>query len=108
MGNKVDVLGLDVRIVEKHPVESYRDASIRLLSGGRLLLEGPIYIFTDLSSMVFPKIREYAIATVDPKSLVLELIGVPRGTRIKVVGVNGTTIEPGMVRILPASKGWAA
>lgn len=108
-----DLCYVTARIEAETPIdiERVRRATVRLRHKGKVIVEGPLYVFHDIGDL-FARSRadrsKYVIAKVDPKQLELQLLGVPRGVRVALIDTKGKTIEPGMVRILPAEGQWAA
>lgn len=90
-------------------VERIRRATVRVRYKKKVIVEGPLYIFRDLDDLFIEQRRNgHTIATVDPKHLEVQLLGVPSGVRVTLKDTAGKKIEPGMVRILPAEGRWAA
>jgi hypothetical protein len=107
----VDLCCVTARIEDRTDidVERIRRATVRVRYKKKVIVEGPLYIFRDLDDLFIEQRRNgHTIATVDPKHLEVQLLGVPSGVRVTLKDTKGKAIIPGMVRILPAEGRWAA
>lgn len=95
---RVDLYGVSASIPKGADL---RHAELRVVDGHRTIIGGPLKIFEDMDDLIFTYQRERAIAHINPETTELHLFDIPRGTRIKLLGASGTTIKPGMIRILP-------
>jgi hypothetical protein len=105
----VDLWCVTARIEDEACIDAIRRATVRVRHKGKVIVEGPLYIFHDLDALFIEQERSVAaIASVDPKHVEVQLLGVPRGVRVVLKDTKGRKIEPGMIRILPPEGRWAA